>query len=236
MHSSVSRPQVLFALLAAANPIASAASSAATSTLSPREDFIGAVLHNNCGFNVYVHQVVAQYAGSRIDEKVECRGFKVHTTIETVGPYESYKTPLPVYRDTCGHSSMYSFVFVGLVACFVRWFAVMFSLLPHHTPPNDATKNLTNISPPSHKVKVSRVPNGKVYQYEFNWSLEDGRIWYNLSHNDANPFTDVARQIGGPKGSSCQYRRCHPGNNGEACDDPLLGDCGEVGTLVAYLC
>ncbi|KAI4695072.1 uncharacterized protein J4E84_001696 [Alternaria hordeiaustralica] len=89
-----------------------------------------------------------------------------------------------------------------------------------------------------HSVKVARKPADwqTCYQYEFNWAKENRKIWYNLSSLNGNPFTDVARQLGGPYGSTCQYFRCQPGNDGSQCDYPLIGNCATVGDLVGYLC
>jgi hypothetical protein len=59
---------------------------------------------------------------------------------------------------------------------------------------------------------------------------------YNLSDVNGNPFTDVARQIGGPIGSTCPYHRCNAGEYGHQCDYPVQADCETIGDLIGYLC
>jgi|TARA_R110002003_G_scaffold9_21_gene565 hypothetical protein len=83
-------------------------------------------------------------------------------------------------------------------------------------------------------VKVARYPNGPVYQYEFNWALEDNLMWYNLSHEDGNPFTDVCREFGAHNG--CPGLRCEAGNDGGACDYDIQTDCRKHGAMQGSLC
>jgi hypothetical protein len=82
-------------------------------------------------------------------------------------------------------------------------------------------------------VKVTRFKGGAVYQYEFNWALENNRIWYNLSHENGNPFTDVSRKM---TMASCPTLVCSAGNDGGACDYPMQMDCGLLAGVFGYIC
>ena len=59
-------------------------------------------------------------------------------------------------------------------------------------------------------------------------------MWYNLSHEDGNPFTDVVRQLSAH--NNCPKLRCEAGNHGSACDYELQTDCGTLGAMAGYLC
>jgi hypothetical protein len=213
------------------------------------------ILNNNCPFDVYVRQGIAAEPGSRKGQGEDCGDWSGKDTPEVkIGKGDKYVTPVPVIKNTCGHS--------GKVDV---WGMMMIS---------------TNGS----VVKVARKPAEwqTCYRYEFNWAQENGKIWYvtllssissllfhhirfsascstthrfcpipfptltyysylqpcryNLSSLNGNPFTDVARQIGGPYGSTCPYLRCQPGNDGRQCDWPLIKNCPTVGDIIGYLC
>jgi hypothetical protein len=83
-------------------------------------------------------------------------------------------------------------------------------------------------------VKVARTPGGPVYQFEFVWALEDDKIYYDLSHKNGAPFTDVDRELTGPPG--CPSVMCMAGNDGSQCDYPAQKDCVTKGVLTGYLC
>jgi hypothetical protein len=83
-------------------------------------------------------------------------------------------------------------------------------------------------------VKVARQPGGSVYQFEFVWAFENDELWYDLSHENANPFTDVEREFAGPTG--CPNVKCVAGNDGSQCDYPKQKGCYTKGALNGYLC
>ncbi|KAH7090370.1 hypothetical protein FB567DRAFT_626360 [Paraphoma chrysanthemicola] len=85
-----------------------------------------------------------------------------------------------------------------------------------------------------HSVKVARKPLGPVYQYEFTWARENDLMWYNLSHEDGNPFTDVRRSFSAH--NDCPSLLCEAGNDGRACDYSVQTDCGRHGAMQGSLC
>ncbi|KAH7075770.1 hypothetical protein BKA63DRAFT_306693 [Paraphoma chrysanthemicola] len=85
-----------------------------------------------------------------------------------------------------------------------------------------------------HSVKVARKSRGPVYQYEFTWARENDLMWYNLSHEDGNPFKDVRRSFSAHNG--CPSLRCEAGNDGSACDYSVQTDCGRHGAMQGSLC
>lgn len=84
-------------------------------------------------------------------------------------------------------------------------------------------------------VKAARVRGGPVYQFEFVHALENGKLWYNLSNLDGNPFTDVSRELAATR-RGCPRLRCEAGNDGSACDYPAQTDCQLVGHIAGWLC
>ncbi|KAH7398690.1 hypothetical protein DE146DRAFT_655330 [Phaeosphaeria sp. MPI-PUGE-AT-0046c] len=85
-----------------------------------------------------------------------------------------------------------------------------------------------------HSIKVSRHPRGAPYQFEFTWALENDRMWYDMSHEDGNPFTDVEREFA--PHNHCPALKCGAGNDGSACDYAIQTDCATKGKLHAWLC
>ncbi|KAF2647424.1 hypothetical protein K491DRAFT_699638 [Lophiostoma macrostomum CBS 122681] len=71
-----------------------------------------------------------------------------------------------------------------------------------------------------------------VYNIEYVQSNDD--LWYNLSHDAGNPFTEYARTL---TVSSCsESLHCAAGNDGSACDYPMLYDCMNAGDVHFQLC
>ncbi|KAF2131086.1 hypothetical protein P153DRAFT_287076 [Dothidotthia symphoricarpi CBS 119687] len=88
-----------------------------------------------------------------------------------------------------------------------------------------------------HSLKMSRTPNAfEVYQLEYNWSLENDELWYNLSSDTAAPFDDVARAVHTQAGDCAKFS-CTPGELGPGvCDYPVLAACKNKEGIVAVLC
>ncbi|KAF2036315.1 hypothetical protein EK21DRAFT_106417 [Setomelanomma holmii] len=86
-----------------------------------------------------------------------------------------------------------------------------------------------------YSVEVSRYPGEPVYQFEYVWALENGRVWYNLSHESDNPFTDVVRALGARR-SGCPFLQCPAGDDGSACDYPHQTDCAQLDGLQGFFC
>lgn len=59
-------------------------------------------------------------------------------------------------------------------------------------------------------------------------------MWYDMSHVDGNPFTDVEREFA--PHNHCPALKCVAGNDGSACDYSVQTDCGTKGKLHAWLC
>jgi hypothetical protein len=59
-------------------------------------------------------------------------------------------------------------------------------------------------------------------------------MWYDLSHEDGNPFTDVEREMAPQNG--CPNLRCDAGNEGSQCDYPSQTDCASLGAIQGFLC
>jgi hypothetical protein len=59
-------------------------------------------------------------------------------------------------------------------------------------------------------------------------------MWYNLSHINGNPFTDVEREFAPANG--CPTVNCVAENDGSACDYEIQTDCGTKDALNGYLC
>ncbi|KAF1916968.1 hypothetical protein BDU57DRAFT_539194 [Ampelomyces quisqualis] len=85
-----------------------------------------------------------------------------------------------------------------------------------------------------HSIKIARHPAGPVYQFEFTWARENDRMWYNLSHEDGNPFTDVEREFSAH--NWCPSLKCQAGNDGSQCDYDVQVDCGRKGAMQGFLC
>jgi hypothetical protein len=73
-------------------------------------------------------------------------------------------------------------------------------------------------------------------QYQVEYNIDNGGLlWYNLSHEDGNPFGDVARYLEVDK-SHCQYMYCAPNSDPRNCDwSDRLGSCVPC-VLGFYLC
>jgi hypothetical protein len=56
---------------------------------------------NNCGFDVYVREAVAQHPSSRPGETCQDYGESQDVLIKSGG---EYYTTFPVLKDSCGHS------------------------------------------------------------------------------------------------------------------------------------
>lgn len=59
-------------------------------------------------------------------------------------------------------------------------------------------------------------------------------MWYDMSHEDRNPLTDVEREMASRNG--CPALKCAAGNDGQACDYEIQADCGTTGKVHAWLC
>jgi hypothetical protein len=59
-------------------------------------------------------------------------------------------------------------------------------------------------------------------------------MWYDLSHEDGHPFTDVEREMAPHNG--CTSLRCNSGNDGSQCDYNVQTDCGALGAILGFLC
>ncbi|KAF2689581.1 hypothetical protein K458DRAFT_400303 [Lentithecium fluviatile CBS 122367] len=92
-------------------------------------------------------------------------------------------------------------------------------------------------------VKISRNSgSSQIYQVEYT-VLPDGAIWYNLSHEKGNPFTDVAcyLYVRGTA-SKCLPLYCAPGDSGSGCDwrdahsEQYANKCDETEDVHFILC
>jgi hypothetical protein len=61
------------------------------------------MLLNNCPFDIWVRQAVA--AGTSARPGYVCQDGAKETPEEKVIPRQWFVTPIPAYKDTCGHSS-----------------------------------------------------------------------------------------------------------------------------------
>ncbi|KAF2745779.1 hypothetical protein M011DRAFT_478568 [Sporormia fimetaria CBS 119925] len=88
----------------------------------------------------------------------------------------------------------------------------------------------------SQTIRIYRDRSARdVYQVEYIMD-PNGRVWYNLSAVDGNPFGDKKRyfEIRGRK--TCEWMYCAPGQDSKHCDWPYKeGDC-EAGDVMFYLC
>lgn len=97
-------------------------------------------------------------------------------------------------------------------------------------------------------VKMSRAPGAKeLYQVEYTID-EKGAIWYNLSHENGNPFKEVARYLfvnGHGTGNKCIPFYCAPGDGGTGCDwkadwgprpDQFVNGCDQADDVYFILC
>jgi hypothetical protein len=70
--------------------------------------------------------------------------------------------------------------------------------------------------------------------YNIEYVQTDDKLWYNLSHDAGNPFTAYARTM---TVSNCDAAlHCAAGNDGSACDYPMLYDCMNAGDVHFQLC
>jgi hypothetical protein len=63
------------------------------------------ILNNNCPFDVYVRQGIAAEPGSRKGQGEDCGDWSGKDTPEVkIGKGDKYVTPVPIIKNTCGHS------------------------------------------------------------------------------------------------------------------------------------
>jgi hypothetical protein len=66
-----------------------------------KRDDVRFTFRNNCGFDVYVREAVAQHPSSRPGETCQDYGESQDVLIKSGG---EYYTTFPVLKDSCGHS------------------------------------------------------------------------------------------------------------------------------------
>lgn len=70
--------------------------------------------------------------------------------------------------------------------------------------------------------------------YNIEYVMTDDDLWYNLSHDAGNPFTNSSRTL---TVSNCdESLHCPAGNDGSMCDYPMLYDCMNAGDVHFQLC